>query len=401
MKVSKKYKMISLVIVLLLSSTCVYSYPPDNAAVLYYKAALLYSPDDEMKKVIEEFSKESADLSKANINKIREFVNNNRSTIDTVLDASRIKNCDWGLNFSEGLEMKVPLYSMRKMVHLMAADVKILAKDGNFETALSRCISLYKMARHMNDCIFISYLFGVAVNGIANSCLAQIISDMPQDVHRLTWLKNRLVEIDSIPLSVKPALISERDIVLMSMTPEHLPDMARLISIELEEDNSLGEEEKSDKEKVLASVLTFDDSTIERNKKYFENFYAGILDAFDMPYSEGYAVLTELRKKAEKQMSQGNTDATLTVIFRPAVGKMLSIVTRFHTHNNAIRTAIELYIIKTKTGKLPEKLPSDLPGDLFSGKPFDYKKTSNGFILLCRDEEINTGKVHQYEFKLK
>ncbi len=400
MKVSKKYKIL-LIIVLFSSSACVHAYPPDNAAVLYYKAALLYAPDDEMAKLIEDFSGQSADFSKANLNKIREFVNENRSTIDAVIDASTVKNCDWGLDFSEGLEMEVPLGSMRKLIHLVLADAKILAKDDDFETALGRCMSLYKMARHMNDRVFISYLFGVAVNGKANSCVTQIISDMPQDLQKLARLKNRLVEIDSIPLSVKPALISERDVVLMSMAPEHIPDIVSLVRIGLEVDKSLSEEDKSAKEKVLSSVLSFDNAMIERNKKYFENFFVGIIDAFDMPYPEGYAVLAELCEKAEKQMSQGNADAALTVIFRPAVGKMLSIVTRFKTHNNAIRTAIELYMIKAKTGKLPEELPADLPGDLFSGKPFDYEKTSNGFILRCQGEEVNTGKVHQYEFKVR
>jgi hypothetical protein len=107
------------------------------------------------------------------------------------------------------------------------------------------------------------------------------------------------------------------------------------------------------------------------------------------------SVLAKLSKDVNS-----NPEATLTGIIMPATGKVLSLVTRSQTHDNAIRTAIELYMIKTKTG-IPDKLPADLPGDMFSGKPFDYEKTSNGFILRCQGKEIDTGKVYQYEFKVK
>jgi hypothetical protein len=141
MKTLKNNELILSLIVFFLTVACAYSYPPDNAAVLYYKAAVLYEVDDEMADML-------ADLQKGEIepnDKIREFVKKNHLIIDTVLDASEVKNCDWGMDFSQGLEMDMPpLASMRNLARLIIADAKILAEDGDYEAALSRCVSLYK-----------------------------------------------------------------------------------------------------------------------------------------------------------------------------------------------------------------------------------------------------------------
>jgi hypothetical protein len=393
MKIFKNYKLILSAIVFFLSSASVYSYPPDNAAIFYYKTAILYAPDEKIEKMLEDFSKETADFSKANVDKIREFVNENRSIIDTVLDAAEIKNCDWGVNYSQGPATKIPQVCARKLAYLVLADAKILAKDGNYETALSRCMSLYKIARHINDRIIVTHLLGIAVNGKTNFCVMQIMSDMPQDIQILSRLKNQLAEIDSIPFSVKPGLLGDRDAVLMFMTPERISDGVTFLR---QEDIPLSAEHKA----VYEKILSFDAAAIERSRKYFENFYASVIAAFDMPYQQGYTVIDDLIHKTSTE-SDTNPDAILTAIFRPALGKIFSLVTRSQTHDNAIKAAMELYMMKAKTGKLPDKLPADLPGDLFSGKPFNYEKTPYGFILRCQGKERDTDKVYQYEFKVK
>lgn len=367
-------------LILLISTPLAFAYPPDNAAVLYYKAAVLYEVNDEMADML-------ADLQKGNIkvnDKIREFVKKNRLIIDTVLDASEVKHCDWGMDFSQGLDMQMPpLSSLRKLARLVIADAKILAEDGDYEAALSCCMNLYKMARHINDRVFVSYLVGIAINGITNSCVIEIMSDMPQDMQSLTWLKNQLIQIDSIPLSFKPAILGEREAMLMFMTLEHMADVVRFV------------EDKSVKEKLLSA----DEAFLERNREHFKDYFAAIIAAFDMPYVEGYTALEDLVKKIEKDV-KSNPDATLTGILAPATHKIFSLSTRFKTHNNAVKTAIELYIIKAKTGKLPDELPAGLPKDLFSGKDFEYEKTAEGFILLCQGRDLSRDKIYEYEFKV-
>ena len=236
------------------------------------------------------------------------------------------------------------------------------------------------MARHINDRIYVSYLVGISINGIINNCVMQIMADMPQDMQSLTRLKNQLIEIDSIPFSVKPAVLGERDAALLFMTKEQLPDVVRLCELD-------------------KSILSLDENMIERNREYFKNYYAGVIAAFDMPYVQGYAAFTDLEEKMKKDAN--NPDAMLAVILSPAVQKIFSLSKRFETHNNAIKTAIELYMIKAKTGKLPDTLPADLPGDLFSGKPFIYEKTAEGFILRCQGQDLPKKETYEYKFKVK
>ncbi len=382
MKIFKNNKLMLAAIVFFLTATCVYSYPPDNAAVLYYKAAMSYEVDNEMAVTL-------ADLQKGEIevnNKIREFVKKNRLVINMLLDASEIKNCDWGLDISQGFEMEVPhLSKIRKLSRLVIADTKILAEDKDYEEALSRCMSLYKMARHVNDRIFMGYLVGIAVNSMTNNCVTQIMADMPQDMQSLTNLKNQLIEIDSISFSVEPAILGEREAALMFMTSEQLPGIIKLCGLD-----------KSVEEKILS----LDETALNRGRTYFENYYANVTAAFDMPYLQGDASLRNLEKKV-KEDTKKNPDAILTEVLAPATHKIFSLKTRFETHNNAIKTALELYLIKAKIGKLPDELPAGLPGDLFSSKDFEYEKTSDGFILRCQGKDLGKNEIYEYEFKVK
>ena len=85
----------------------------------------------------------------------------------------------------------------------------------------------------------------------------------------------------------------------------------------------------------------------------------------------------------------------------PYVTRLCTNEIAFKTNFNAIIAAIEIYIIKAKSGKLPDKLPSGLPKDLFSDKDFIYAKTGDGFILRCQGKDLDRNEIHEYEFKVK
>lgn len=382
MEIIMKHKMILSVVIFFMTAACVYSYPPDNASVLYYKAALLYEVDEDMKDMLSDLSRDEIEVN----DKIREFVKKNRLIINTVLDATEVKNCDWGMDFSQGIKMDMPpLGGMKKLSHLIAADAKIFAADGNYAVAVSHCMNLYRMARHVNDRVYISYLVGISISNVVNDCLVQIMADMPQDAKNMNRLKADLIEIGSIPFSLKPAIVGEREAMLIFMTPEQLPDVARLCG-----------EDKSAKEKILA----LDSAAIDRNREYYTNHCAGIIDAFDMPYKEGYAVLKALNEKIGEDV-KSDPDVTLTAVLQPAVAKMFSHSIRSKTYNNAIRAAIEVYLVKAKTGALPDELPVGLPKDMFSGEDFEYVKTDGGFILRCQGKELGKDEIHEYKFEVK
>ena len=384
-KSSKSTKAMLVALVLLVSLLSAFDYPPNNAAVLYYKASMLYEVDDEMNDMLSDLRKGRIELN----DKIKEFVNKNHRLLTIVLDASEIEFCDWGFDFSQGLNVLFPRFGkLKQLTWLILADARILAEQGDYETALSRCISIYKIARHMNERPVICYLVGISLNAVANNCVIEILSDMPQDMETLTWLKDQLNQMDKRPISIKLALYYKREAGITSMNPQKI---SNAIS---------GLDDGACKEDLLERISSADEKFFERNIKYWNNYMDSAEAAIGLPYSEAYSTLKSLDENLVKDLGE-NPDLALAAVYAPAWWKIYSLSIRMASHYNAVKTAIEIYMIKAKTGKLPDKLPEGLPKDLFSGKDFQYEKTSEGFILRCQGKDLVKDEIHEYEFKVQ
>ncbi|HUS73384.1 MAG TPA: hypothetical protein VMY06_09990, partial [Sedimentisphaerales bacterium] len=201
-KIKKITTAIFAVLVLLVSASSVLAYPPDNAAVLYYKAFMLYEPPDNTGPMLWDYWKGNIESNE----KIEGFLKNNRRVIDIVLDATRIDHCDWGLDYSQGTEVLLPPQNKaREIFVLLAVDARMQAQRGDYKKALGRCMSIYRMARHLNERPLITYLVGCAINASTHKYITtQFLSEMPQDIYTLTWLRDELAKFDRQPYSVKP-----------------------------------------------------------------------------------------------------------------------------------------------------------------------------------------------------
>jgi hypothetical protein len=387
MKTNKKTRTITFVVlILILSTSSAFTYPPDNAAVLYYKAFMLYESPDNIGPELWDYWKGNIESNE----QIDEFLKKNRRIIDMVLDASRIDHCDWGLDYSQGTEVLLPPHhKARDIFALLAAEARKQADKGDYKKALGRCISIYRMARHLNERPIICYLVGIAISGANNRCITQILSETPQDKEILIWLKNELTELDKQPFSIEPVLDWKREAGLISMSPERINNVIKS-----------GLDEGPFKEKLLKRILAADKNFFDRNREFWNKHMDSIEAAFNSPYSQGYAKLKKLDEEISKEFDK-NLDATLTAGISPTWARIYSLSTRLGSHSNAIKTAIKIYIIKARTGKLPDALPAGLPGDLFSGKPFLYEKTANGFTLSCQGKEASKNEAYEYEFKIK
>ncbi len=384
---SKRTAAMLAVIVLFASTPSAFAYPPENAAVLYYKAIMLCHEYDEVSDgMLFDFWKGRIESNE----RIREYVEKNRRVIDIVLDASEIESCDWGLDHSRGGEVLLPpLSKFRRLSYTTFADARILALRGDYKTALSRCMSIYKMARHLNERPLIMRLAAFGQTGATSDCIIQILSDMPPNVETLTWLKGQPVQPDEQLLSMGPVLSWEREAGIISMAPKRVDDAIRS-----------GFYNRAFREKALKRVLAADKQFFDRNKKYWNNYMDRVEAAFDQPYPQGYARLKKLGEELTADF-EGNPDATLTAGLTPPWHKVYLQSIGLQTLSNAIETAIEIYIIKAKTGKLPDALPTGLPGDLFSGKALEYERDEGGFILRCRGNDLGRDDMIEYQFKVK
>ena len=373
------------VLVLLVSSPSLSAYPPDNAAVLYYKAFMLYEPEHQI---------DLWDYWKGNIKsneKIEEFLKKNRRIIDIVLDATRIDHCDWGLDYSQGAEVLLPPHhKARQIFALLAAEARMQADRGDYKKALGRCISIYRMARHLNERPIICYLVGTAINSATHKYITtQFLSEMPQDTETLTWLRDELAEFDKQPYSIKPTLRWKREAAIISMSPERIGDVVES-----------GLDDGPTKKKTLERIRTADQQFFDRNREYWNNYMNGIEAAFDLPYPQGYAKLKKLDDELSDEFAT-NPNATLTACLEPGFFRIYVSSVLSENGSNAIRTAVEIYLTKAATGSLPETLPAGVPCDLYSGKPFQYEKTADGFILRCQGRDLNKDEIYEYEFKVK
>ena len=382
-------KVVCVTLALLVSTAPLLAYPPDNAAVSYYLACLSYRADPEMRDMLKDFIDGKIEVN----DNIKQYIRSNRGAIKFTITAADVQNCDWGLDYSEGMSMVIPhLSHLRNLARLVTAEAKVAAAERNYELAIDRCLSVLKTSGHIGDDILISYLVAVAHDKMAKKCLQGILAEMPADLELLTGLKKDLAYVTGRAASARAAVNADARMFLADMRMEKAEEIQAMFA---------GDSGSAELEKLIPKRLSAADAEFfEKNRAYFKNYVATFtsVQKSSMPYTKAYQKLKQLGEKAKKDAIK-DSDATLTTLVAPALHHVFNIEVRGKTFLNAIKAAIEIYIIKAKTGKLPDELPAGVPKDLFSGKDFQYEKTKTGFILRCRVKNLDKDEIHQYEFK--
>jgi len=382
-------KITCVLIMLLGSASTVEAYPPDNAAVLYYKAFLiLKEPSEEVKEMM-------ADLRKGRIepnDQIRKSLDENKFFMDFVETAAGIRDCDWGHDISKGFDLLLPeLSKLRFAAFMVTAKAQVLAEQGEYREALNECVTMHKMARHVGDNFLISYLGATALNNLANERIQDILSQMPGDDETLRWLRDQVFDAASTGATLRGAMNSEREIAIQQMRKEKIGSILDSMGDAFKDANlPAGSIEK---------IRSGDEEILRANREYYTDLVTRAQVAIDLPYPQSRQRLAELTDKGQKDIADSPAPI-LADVLSPAPVKLSSVETKRVTFFNAIKAAIEIYIVKAKTGRLPDELPAGLPRDLFSGRDFEYDKTKDGFVLRCRGKDLDKDEIYQYEFKV-
>ncbi|MGA2070988.1 MAG: hypothetical protein ABSG97_06525 [Sedimentisphaerales bacterium] len=372
-------------VVLLVLAGQVFAYPPDNAAVLYYKAFMLMEePNDAIGRMLKDSNNGSNE-------QIRKYVESNRKVIKLIVTAAEIKNCDWGYDFSEGFNMPLPeLAKYRNTAYLLTADAKELAGKGDYKTALERCITIHKMGIHLGGDIIISKLVGNAIGVLANKRIVDILPQVSGDCEMLEQLRTQLADISRRVPSMRTAIGSERKIFL-----ENPIDSKGII--EAIHNSGLSRDDLDKADKLFRQHE--ENEFYIRSTDYYQRIISRVQMAYDLPYPEAKQKLEDLYGEVENDAKE-KPEAVIAEVLFPVISRVLTTDTRAKTHLNAVLAGIEIYIIKAKTGKLPDELPAGLPKDLFSGKDFLYEKTGAGFTLTGQGKDLDKDIVQKYEFKV-
>jgi len=365
----------------------------ENAALLYYQAFLLHEKpsEDTLKQMVDESGTGEIGSNEA----IRACIEKNRRAIEYAVKAASVAHCDWGYDYSQETDLTLPnLRPLRLTAILLSTEARLLAEQGDYRTALDRCMVTYKMSRNAVDKPLVTYLIGIGTSGLTNRVIQKVLGTMPGDVQTLNRLKTQLSQVQASFPSLADALTQEAQVCAMSMRKDRIPAMVRI----LEEDDA-----QFARSETRTRLLTGDEAFFERNRTYWFRSIDTLAATVQSgrPYAQVYAELEGLGRRFSEE-SKDNPDATLTAISLPGEHRVYMLATRLHTHFNALQTAIDLYVAKTRMGRLPDSLPAGSPTDRFSGQPFAYERTQDGFLLRCREEEDpEKTEANQYEFQIK
>ena len=370
-----------------MSTNTIFPYPPDNAALLYYQAFLMIERIDVI------MLKTLADLLAGRIKpneEIKKYIKSCQNIIDLIVLAAEVPNCNWGLDYSKGALTPPHLGYCRYVARLILADAQLSASTGNYKQALSRCLTTRKMGHHIRKGDLLCYLLGTTIISLADKSIRDILGNVSRDVTTLLWFKNELIQSESRVFSLKSGVeieLQKLSIYMSKDTAEKAfePDFYEWAKVKLPKH-------------VADYAIRAPEEFFRQNEKYWNSYKDRVIAALDLPYKEAYSSLSQLQTEIKQKADEPN--AALTSFWASNFPLVYCHSIRMSNSYNAIKVAIELYIIKAKTSRLPDKLPANLPKDLFSGNDFEYTKTDNGFILRCLAKDLRKEEVLQYEFKV-
>jgi hypothetical protein len=391
---------------------------PNNAALLYYQSFLFCPKPDAYTResIYKVLSGTKPDQ------KVRKYLNlqNCRKTIKLIEVAAQIPVCNWGIPYSQGLGVRLPqAVQLNSLSRLLAVDARTLATDGNYRAALERCLMMRRFARHVGDDAILLYASSITVDRNALSCIQLLLGYMKPDIETLTWLKNQLSIESGASTSPARALMLDFELAVQSLRMNaDILENTRQAMLKKEQIKALARERLAQNTGDAKEVQSLkDEDLISLARKPYADFLNSALQVMDsgMPYEEKYAEIKRLTDELEKEFG-GDPAAKIMMLAHPEKMLTLSIVmacadqvlklynvhVRHTAHLNSLKAALEIYLVRAKTGQLPEKLPDGLPKDPYSGKDFEYEITDEGFALRCQGEDFQKGRMRQMlEFKVK
>jgi hypothetical protein len=377
---------IAFVLLVAASSASVFPPDPDNAAIIYYQAFLMYEqPNEATSQSLDEFANGKVGPG----DDVKRYVQSCRSVINYALMAAERKQCNWGVIYSKGFSASLPhLAQCRRLSKLLIADARLLAAEGDYRQAIGRCLSVKKMAHHVGDETVISFLVSVAIDATADDCIRDILGMLPADPKLLQWLKGQLVSVGATPTSFAGGLKLEQEMALAMMQMDKLDELKAALT--------------ADEGSKVTLPAKIDEELLAKNREYYLRYMTAVQAtlaasaAYDKKQSELKAMLDRMTEDGGKDPA-----AVLTATLAPALSKVYSVDAKAQSRANALRVAVELYIAKTQAGALPDRLPPDMPKDPFSGQDFQYEKTPTGFVLRCQGKDLDKNKTYEYPFIVK
>lgn len=365
--------------------------PPQNAALLYYQVFLILKLPDGDNNATWALMREYAEGKIALNATIRDAVDHLAIPKRYAIKASELDLCDWGSDFSEGVDMILPyLGPLRRVAWLLQVDARSSAERGDFAAAADRCLAAYRVARHADKGLtLICFLVANAMDNVTHECLRTVLTRMPKDGPTLDRIQNELRQVQTGRVS--PATVFEYD----------LQAVWQGLTLKKWLDPGMGYRTDKLEKRIRAHAGTADEREfIAKNRATMERYLKRQLAVLgsERSYAEKFAAIGALNDRLRRE-GENSDEASLAASMLVSYSRIPTLAVRNQAAFNALETAIDLYRIQLSTGRLPDALPGDTPKDPFSGKPFLYEKKSDGdFTLRCQGMDLIKKEVMTFEF---
>jgi len=371
--------------------------PPDDAASVYYQAFDLLPEHSQA-----EYWAIDAALRGAEPNEVaRDYLARAREAIEAAEAATQVRACLWDIeSHVEGDDLFMIGSQLREISFVIEVDARACAVDGDGRPALEKCLSLRRLAAHIRPEGDVGYLLSAALDGRALLCVRYVLGTMAPEPDTLVWLQGQLGNVQGEPLSPGLAMeVTFADFIRLYEANLESVSQWRVNTVARVEDDALKDE---------LSALT-EAEILQLGRQSYERYLASVhrMMASERAYRQNHGDIVQAKEALIEQAVAGDS----VDLFRganTAVVALYDLYTRRKANFNAVRAAIEIYLLWIDNNTLPEALPPDLPKDPFSGSDFEYEITDAGFLLRCRQGEIEEGAtppqspeiIWAYEFKL-
>ncbi len=361
----------------------------DNAALLYYQACLFVpEPNEDFRYKI----RPGAELTK----ELKTYLGQCLLVIEMVETASRIPGCTWAA-WPEGAPDWAPLRQKIGLItDVLLVDAEMLAVEGHYRVALERCLTVRRIVQHLGNDPEL-YMFETGVDGLSLYTIKNVLGVMPPDADTLTWFRGQFAVVPGPRLSFAKTLWGRIKIQLDAMKthPDHLRRLR----------DAAVREAEGEQDKEAIRNLT-DEQFRMRAREGLARFADSILRILDSEAAHELK-LAQMEGFVDEMMKDNATDPVVKGItsymnMKGQIGLFYAgQIIEHEARINGTKTAVEVYLVLAKTGKLPEKLPDYLPKDPFTGHDFGYEITDEGFALRCQGQEFLTRMKSLLEFKVR
>ena len=345
----------------LLADAPAVDFPPmsNNAALQYWQAfATLPALDLEQEKLLD--NRATVPLDDA----ATKLLDGAHASFMFMHRAARLRQCDWGLDYRDGVSMHLPhLGKARTLARLAALEARRAFEAGQHDRAGDMAFGMTAMARQVGgDYTMVSMLVCYAIEGIMVDAVAPYLPDFDASY------ANSLTLFESLPPSPRldHGVQCEKRLAYTIITQLKEAEQKNPDSWRHTWKSMLG----SDVADPLKDVKSFEELLTLIGD--FQKVYDELAHLATLPWREFDAKYPDFQKRAEAA-------SPVAKILLPAMEKVVAA----QRHSEA-RLAMLLASIAVVEGG-PEKL-ADIK-DPFGDGPFQYRKLDTGFELSSKLEQ--------------